>query len=305
MANTKKGTKAKAAKDGTGGPSSDADDRSKAVKKVAGTEAGVKKKPPYHKNKEKVLVVSSRGITYRSRHLLLDILQLLPHAKKDAKLDTKTDRGVINEVADLKGCTSTIFFETRKHQDLYLWTAKTPTGPSIKFHVTNIHTMTELKLSGNHLRGSRPVLSFDANFDAEPHLQVIKGVLSQIFATPPMHHKRKPFFDHVLSFSVVDNRVWIRNYQVSSDKKVTSKEDLTLIEVGPRVCMNPVKIFSGSFGGPIIYDNPEYVSPNAIRAALKKSTQSKYANKVDSRSKRKLYREAHKVPRAPLADVFK
>lgn len=300
----KKGTKANVAKGENGAPSSDAVEGSKAMKKAPVAEAGVKKSP-YFKNKEKVLVVSSRGITFRSRHLLLDILQLLPHAKKDSKLDTKTDRGVINEVADLKGCTSTIFFETRKHQDLYLWTAKTPTGPSIKFHVTNIHTMAELKLSGNHLKGSRPVLSFDANFDAEPHLQVIKAVLSQIFATPPMHHKKKPFFDHVLSFSVVDNRVWIRNYQVSSDKKVSSKEDLTLIEVGPRVCMNPVKIFSGSFGGPIIYDNPEYVSPNAIRAALKKSTQSKYANKVDSRSKRKVYKSTHKVPRAPLADVFK
>lgn len=74
---------------------------------------------------------------YRSRHLLLDILQLLPHSKKDAKLDTKSDRGVINEVADLKNCSSTLFFETRKHQDLYLWAAKTPNGPSIKFHVTN------------------------------------------------------------------------------------------------------------------------------------------------------------------------
>ena len=92
----------------------------------------IRKEGPYYKNKEKVLVVSSRGITFRSRHLLLDVLQLLPHSKKDAKLDTKTDRGVINEVADLKGCTSTIFFETRKHQDLYLWTAKTPSGPSIK-----------------------------------------------------------------------------------------------------------------------------------------------------------------------------
>ena len=172
----KKGTKINAAKGVNGAPSAIAVEGSKVMKKASTTEAGVKK-APYYKNKEKVLVVSSRGITFRSRHLLLDILQLLPHAKKDAKLDTKTDRGVINEVADLKGCTSTIFFETRKHQDLYLWTAKTPTGPSIKFHVTNIHTMAELKLSGNHLKGSRPVLSFDANFDAEPHLQVIKGVL--------------------------------------------------------------------------------------------------------------------------------
>ena len=34
----------------------------------------------------------------RYRHLMLDLGQLLPHAKKDFKLDTKSDRGVINEV---------------------------------------------------------------------------------------------------------------------------------------------------------------------------------------------------------------
>ena len=36
------------------------------------------------------------------RHLMMDIGQLLPHGKKDSKLDTKSERGVINEVADLK-----------------------------------------------------------------------------------------------------------------------------------------------------------------------------------------------------------
>lgn len=30
-----------------------------------------------------------------------------------------------------------MFFEARKHKDLYLWLAKTPNGPSAKFHVTN------------------------------------------------------------------------------------------------------------------------------------------------------------------------
>jgi hypothetical protein len=73
----------------------------------------------------------------RFRHLLLDLIQLLPHSKKDAKLDTKTDRGLINEVADMKGCSSALFFEARKHKDLYVWVAKTPNGPSVKFHVTN------------------------------------------------------------------------------------------------------------------------------------------------------------------------
>ena len=30
-----------------------------------------------------------------------------------------------------------LFFEARKHKDLYLWLAKSPGGPSAKFHVTN------------------------------------------------------------------------------------------------------------------------------------------------------------------------
>lgn len=37
---------------------------------------------------------------------MLDLLQLIPNSKKDAKLDTKSQRGVINEVADLKVATS-------------------------------------------------------------------------------------------------------------------------------------------------------------------------------------------------------
>jgi hypothetical protein len=30
-----------------------------------------------------------------------------------------------------------LYFEARKHKDLYLWVAKAPGGPSAKFHVTN------------------------------------------------------------------------------------------------------------------------------------------------------------------------
>jgi hypothetical protein len=37
---------------------------------------------------------------------MLDLIQLLPHCKKDVKLDTKTDRAVINEVADMKVCAT-------------------------------------------------------------------------------------------------------------------------------------------------------------------------------------------------------
>ena len=33
---------------------------------------------------------------------MLDVTQLIPHSKKDSKLDTKSERGAINEVADMK-----------------------------------------------------------------------------------------------------------------------------------------------------------------------------------------------------------
>ena len=130
-----------------------------------------------------------------------------------------------------------------------------------------VHTMAELKLSGNHLKHSRPVLSFDKAFDEMPHLQVLKEMFVQTFAAPRRHPKVKPFFDHVMSFSVADNRIWIRNYQVLPDpeKKKTNADDVTLVEVGPRLTLNPIKIFAGSFGGPVIYDNPTFVSPNAVR----------------------------------------
>lgn len=36
-------------------------------------------------------------------------------------------------------------------------------------------------------------------------------------------------------------------------------------QVGPRFCLNPVRIFDGSFGGRTLYENPNYVSPNAVR----------------------------------------
>ena len=51
-------------------------------------------------------------------------------------------------------------------------------------------------------------------FDEQPHLQVLKEMLTHTFAVPKRHNKSKPFFDHVISFAVLDNRIWIRNYQV-------------------------------------------------------------------------------------------
>lgn len=40
--------------------------------------------------------------------------------------------------------------------------------------------------------------------------------LVQTFATPRYHPKSQPFVDHVFTFTIAENRIWFRNYQVTS-----------------------------------------------------------------------------------------
>uniref|UniRef100_A0A1J3D5L2 Ribosome biogenesis protein BRX1-like protein n=1 Tax=Noccaea caerulescens TaxID=107243 RepID=A0A1J3D5L2_NOCCA len=146
---------------------------------------------------------------------MLNMVSLLPHCKKDSKVEAKSSKGAtLNELVELKGSSSCLFFECRKHKDLYLWMVKSPGGPSVKFLVNAVHTMEELKLTGNHLKGSRPLLTFSSNFDKDVHWKLLKEMLTQIFGIPKEHRKSKPYHDHVFVFSIVDDHIWFRNYQV-------------------------------------------------------------------------------------------
>eukprot|EP01123_Difflugia_compressa_P006338 TRINITY_DN18534_c0_g1_i2.p1 TRINITY_DN18534_c0_g1~~TRINITY_DN18534_c0_g1_i2.p1 ORF type:complete len:343 (+),score=57.09 TRINITY_DN18534_c0_g1_i2:51-1079(+) len=258
-------------------------------------------------NKQHVLVFSSRGISYRYRHLMNDIRDLLPHSKKDVKFDCR-NMNTINEVCDMKGCNNCMFFDSRKREDLYLWIGKTPDGPCVKFHVTNIHTMSELKFSGNCLKGSRPILQFDGNFDTEPHLQLIKELLSQAFNTPKMHPRSKPFTDHIINFYYSDGRIWFRNYQVTEEYKPELvgkfKTERVLVEIGPRFVLQPIKILSGSFYGAPLYENPDFVSPNVIRAYYKNRKSSSFMDRVISDRKRADRRPERRLDPTSLDMVF-
>ncbi|KJE90858.1 BXDC2 protein [Capsaspora owczarzaki ATCC 30864] len=254
-------------------------------------------------NKQRTLVLSSRGVTYRSRHLLNDLRTLMPHSKKDVKMDKKDKLVLVNEVCELKNCNNCIYLETRKKQDAYLWLAKTPSGPSVKFHIDSINTMDELRMTGNCLKGTRPLLSFDKNFETAPHLQLLKEIFTQVFGTPKGHPKSKPFFDHVFTFSIVDNRVWFRNFQIIDQVNEDKEVETTLNEVGPRFVLNTIRIFDGSFGGATIFENPDYVSPNEIRAAVRAKTQHKYTTKLVAKEAVERRKAGLVLPRDEL-DVF-
>ena len=59
--------------------------------------------------------------------------------------------------------------------------AKSPNGPSIKFYCTNVHTMDELRLTGNCLKGSRALLVFDKKFNDSIEFKVMKEVITQVW----------------------------------------------------------------------------------------------------------------------------
>ena len=257
--------------------------------------------------KEKCVILSSRGVTSRYRHLMLDICTLIPHSKKDSKLDTKNPKDAVVEVADMKSCTGAMFFECRKRTDCYMWLSKCPQGPSVKFHVENVHTMAELKLTGNHLKFSRPALHFDASFDDanQPHLKLIKEMLTHTFSTPYRHHKQKPFLDHIFAFYWADDRIWFRNYQIVHPQgKEVRATGVTLSEAGPRLCLHPIKIFAGAFGGPTLYDDPTYVSPNVQRREEKMKDEGKYRRKVQKKAERKAHMRMNALKPDELHDVF-
>jgi len=258
-------------------------------------------------NKQRTLVFCSRGVSHRDRHLLQDLRDMLPHSKKDVKFDAKGKLALINEVCEMKSCNNCIFLEAKKRQDLYLWMSKTPHGPSVRFLLQNVHTMSEVKLTGNCLKGSRPLLSFSDTFDSAPHWQLIKEMLTQVFGSPMGHPHVKPFVDHVLSFMILDNRIWFRNYQISFSQAVENGKgpgDMLLVEVGPRFVLNPIKIFAGSFGGAMVWENSAYVSPNISRKEVLKRKSVKYSGKVASKTERKQYEEENRLPLDELADTF-
>ncbi|XP_029371262.1 ribosome biogenesis protein BRX1 homolog [Echeneis naucrates] len=241
-------------------------------------------------NKERVLIFSSRGINFRTRHLMQDLRTMMPHSKADTKMDRKDKLFVVNEVCEIKNCNKCLFFEAKKKQDLYMWISNSPHGPSAKFLVQNIHTLAELKMTGNCLKGSRPLLSFDPKFDKEPQYALLKELFIQTFSTPRYHPKSQPFVDHVFTFTIADNRIWFRNYQII-------EEDASLVEIGPRFVLNLIKIFQGSFGGPTLYENPGFQSPNMHRRELRLAAAAKVREK-------QMVKEMHKMKRTETKEVL-
>jgi len=301
-------------------PGEQSDDDEAEEDEAQANEAGEESKPdPYlmadasyiqtdtrWRNKQRTLVFASRGVTSRFRHLMEDLRKLLPHHKTEPKFEKEQSLSMINEVCELKSCNNVIYFEARKKEHLFMYLGRVPSGPTIKFQVLNIHTTAEVRLAGNCLLGSRPLLYFDKPFSELAELQLMRSMLTQAFGTPRNHPKSKPFHDHVMAFYWMDGKVWFRHYQVAPETPVShdDPEHQELTEIGPRFVLDPIRILSGSFHGQTLYKNPQYMSPTELRVHAKQLLRSPYAQKLKDKADRKARVEAGVLPEDPTEDTF-
>ncbi|PGH18827.1 hypothetical protein AJ79_00240 [Helicocarpus griseus UAMH5409] len=285
--------------------------------------------------KTRVLMLTSRGVTHRHRHLLADLSSLLPHTHKESKLDTKKKTAgynyLLNALADLHSCNVIFFLEAKKRgQDLYLWLSRPPNGPTIKFSVSSLHTMGEMGtgFAGNCLKGGRGVVVFDKSFDENAVMRsgneyrgLVREMLRSVFCVPKRGVRGlKPFIDRVIGVFGVDGKIWIRVFEIRESeessvlkkaagddeeeadgdekKKKTQKPkkaksgqpEIKLVEIGPRFVLTPIVILEGSFGGPVIYENREFVSPNQVRREIRLSKASRFASRQAGQSDRTVKR---------------
>ena len=105
------------------------------VPATRGSEDEPKAKKVKWTNKTRTLVLSSRGIGHRGRHLLQDVQSMMPHSKSDSKMQKKESLFSVNEIAEMKNCDKCLLFEGRKGKDLFMWLANVARGPSVKFEV--------------------------------------------------------------------------------------------------------------------------------------------------------------------------
>ncbi|KAJ6027639.1 uncharacterized protein N7446_003764 [Penicillium canescens] len=267
--------------------------------------------------KTRVLILTSRGASYRHRHLMSDICSLLPHTHKETKLDTKKKTAgynlLLNSLADLHSCNVIFFLEAKKNgQDLYLWLSRPPNGPTIKFHLNNLHTMGELGagFAGNCLKGGRGLVVFDRSFDEQgPDMGVagseyralVREMLRGVFCVPKRGVRgMKPFVDRIIGIFGVDGKIWIRVYEIresesgkkegeetkAAPKGKDGQPEVSLVEIGPRFVLTPIVILEGSFGGPVIYENKEYVSPNQVRREVRMGKAGRYSQRRDVQTDR-------------------
>lgn len=150
--------------------------------------------------------------------------------------------------------------------------------------------MGELGFGGNCLRGGRGIVIFDKSFEDNfekggEYKPLVREMLAGVFCVPAKGVRgMKPFIDRVIGIFGLDGKIWIRVYEIREAEKKQAEvgrdaSDLSLVEIGPRFVLTPIVILEGSFSGPVLFENKEFVSSNQLRSEARIRRAGKYARR--------------------------
>ena len=84
-------------------------------------------------NKQRVLIFSSRGISYLARHVMKNLRSLMAHSKSEPKAELRKNFSVLNEIAELRNCNKNLILRYEEINEIsYLWMASVPDGPTVE-----------------------------------------------------------------------------------------------------------------------------------------------------------------------------
>lgn len=213
-----------------------------------------------------LVVMVQRGITPRQRHLVRDLGALLPRATFGDKLPRcVSTESLLDACFVAEGGMRALFLPARFEDEMWLWLARLPRGPSVRFQVINIHTNAECNFLHALRRVRHPcLLSFDAAFDGAPHLRLIRELLRATFtspagapaaeAAPGVAGLASSGFQTVVAFSFVDERVWLRSYDIVLGEDERGCAELR--ERGPRLVLTPQRVLTNVLQGAQLWVGP-------------------------------------------------
>ena len=250
----------------------------------------------------KPMLLHTRGMIHQHAQVFENLRDLIPHAKREQAMNAK-DFVVLDQIAADRFCDTIGVFETRHKRvssECYFWIATCPSGPSINFYVRDAQSIENLRLIGNSLKGSRPILQFDPRFNDGGVMEIAKWSLQRLFSVPFEDPHSKPFVDRTMSFIIEEGFIIMRHYQIQWGE---NGEETELAEIGPRVVLEPNYVLAGAFKGHKIWTNKEFVSPyKELKAERRKRAEmrNKAREKQAEREEKKMNLPTIEDPNAGL-----
>lgn len=184
----------------------------------------------------KTLMLLSLKCPLSCKLLLNDITSLLPeNILRDSKLKERFALSDIADMAEMRDADNVVILETRKKSPAPIFWAVAKMIDEkgnekfdvMKFIMTGVYNMTELKFAGNPLANTQMTTLFTHEFDESKGLRRARDIFTKIFNTTRKTGEEPKgtvdYTDKIASFFILDKQIFVRFYHIQKKTKETEK----------------------------------------------------------------------------------